>query len=158
MIAYLKEANMLPENRTYWFRAVGLWFLLMIAETLHGLWRAKVLAVWIGDSAARDVSVFTGSLVVLLIALACVGWIPARNARTLLLVGLTWAVLTIAYEFVLGRLVFHYSWAEIASDFDLSRGRLLPIGLLLLVFLPVLAARVRGRTAGSSPKAIGPLV
>ena len=32
------------ENRSYWLRAVGLWFLLMVAETLHGLWRVKVLA------------------------------------------------------------------------------------------------------------------
>ena len=93
---------MSPENRTYWFRAVGLWFLLMMAETLHGLWRAKVLAVWIGETAARDVSVITGSLVILLIALAGIGWIPARNARTLLLVGFTWMVLTIAYELALG--------------------------------------------------------
>ena len=50
------------ESRSYWLRAVGLWFLLMLAETIHGLWRVKVLALWIGDAAARDVSVFTGSL------------------------------------------------------------------------------------------------
>ena len=149
---------MSPENRTYWFRAVGLWFLLMMAETLHGLWRAKVLAVWIGETAARDVSVITGSLVILLIALACIGWIPARNARTLLLVGLTWAVLTIAYQLALGWLAIQYSWVEIASEFDLWHGRLLPIGLLFLVFSPLLAARLRGRIAGSTPKAIGPPV
>jgi hypothetical protein len=66
---------MSPENRTCWFRAVGLWFLLMMAETLYGLWREKVLAPWMGDAAARDVSVFTGSLVILLITLACIGQI-----------------------------------------------------------------------------------
>jgi hypothetical protein len=158
MMTYLPEVNMSPENRIYWFRAVGLWFLLMMAETLHGLWRAKVLAVWIGDTAARDVSVITGSLVILLIALACIGWIPARNARTLLLVGFTWVVLTIAYELALGRFAFHLSWAEIASDFDLLQGRLLPVGLLFLMFSPLLAARLRGRIAGSARKAIGPRV
>jgi hypothetical protein len=61
------------ESRSYWFRVVGLWFLLMLAETLHGLWRVKVLALWIGDAAAREVSVFTGSLVILLITPACIG-------------------------------------------------------------------------------------
>ena len=75
------------ESRSYWPRAVGLWFLLMLAETLHGLWRVKVLALWIGDAAARDVSVFTGSLVILLITLVCIGWVPTRSARTLVLVG-----------------------------------------------------------------------
>ena|ERR1700687_984532 len=149
---------MSSENRTYWFRAVSLWFLLMMAETLHGLWRAKVLAVWIGDAAARDVSVITGSLVILLITLACIGWIPARNARTLLLVGLTWVVLTIAYELALGHFAFHLSWAEIISDFDLLHGRLLPLGLLFLMFSPLLAARLRGRTRGAAPRVVGPQV
>jgi hypothetical protein len=77
----------MTESISYWFRALALWFVLMTAETLHGLWRVKFLAVWIGDDAARDVSVFTGSLVIALIAWACIGWIPARNAQTLLLVG-----------------------------------------------------------------------
>ena len=146
---------MMSENRTYWFRAIALWFLLMMAETLHGLWRARVLAVWIGDAAARDVSVFTGSLVILLVTWACIGWIPARSARTLLLLGFTWVVLTIAYELGLGRLVFHQTWTEIASDFDLLHGRLPPIGLLFLMFSPLLAALLRGRVACPAREAIG---
>ena len=147
---------MSSEHRIYWLRAIALWFLLMMAETLHGLWRAKVLALWIGDAAARDVSVFTGSLIILLITWACIGWIPARSARTLLLVGLTWVVLTIAYELALGRLVFHQTWAEILSDFDLLHGRLLPIGLLFLMFSPLLAARLRGQITAPAREAIGP--
>jgi hypothetical protein len=147
---------MMSENHTYWFRAIALWFLLMLAETLHALWRAKVLALWIGDAGARDVSVFTGSLVILLITWACIGWIPARSARTLLLVGFTWVVLTIAYELGLGRLFFHQTWTEIASDFDLLHGRLLPIGLLFLMFSPLLAALWRGRVACPVREAIGP--
>jgi hypothetical protein len=141
------------EDRTYWLRAVGLWFLLMMAESLHGLWRAELLAPRMGDAAARDVSVFTGSLVILLITLAGIGWIPARSARTLLLIGFTWVVLTIAYELALGRLAFHRSWSEIIADFDVFDGRLFPIGLLFLMFSPLLAARLRGR---GPRNAVGP--
>ncbi len=141
------------EDRTYWFRALGLWVVLMLVETLQGLWRVKVLAIWIGEAAAREVSVFTGSLVILLITFACIGWISARSARTLLL-GLTWVALTVVYEFVLGRFVFHQTWSDIASDFDLLHGRLLPIGLLILLFSPLLAAWLRGRI--SRPQTINP--
>jgi hypothetical protein len=70
---------MMTENTAYWFRALALWFVLMAAETLHGLWRVKVLAVWIGDDAARDVSVFTGSLVIALITWACIGVDPGTQ-------------------------------------------------------------------------------
>jgi hypothetical protein len=138
------------EDRAYWWRAIGLWFVLMAAETLNGLWRAKVLALWIGDAAARDVSVFTGSIVILLITFACIGWIPAYGVRTLLVIGTSWVLLTIFYEFTLGYLVFHHPLGEIASDFDLWHGRLLPIGLLVLLFAPLVAARVLRATPASS--------
>src|SRR5215472_6564249 len=137
--------SMIRENEACWLRAVGLWALLMAAETLHGLWRVKVLSVWLGDQFARDVGVFIGSLIILLIAFACIDWIPARDVRTLLLVGSTWVVLTIGYELALGRFAFGRPWSEIAADFDVFRGRLLPFGLLILLFSPLLAARLRGR-------------
>ncbi len=136
---------MLRENQAYWLRAVGLWFLLMAAETLQGLWRVKVLAIWIGDEFARDVGVFT----------ACIGWIPAHDARTLLRVGTTWVVLTIGYEFALGRLAFDHTWSEMASDFDLFHGRLLPLGLLFILFAPLLAAWLRGRIGTAARQVAG---
>src|SRR6516225_10409698 len=107
---------MIKENQAYWFRAVGLWVLLMAAETLQGLWRMKVLSGWLGDEFASDVGVFSGSLIILLITFACIGWIPARDTRTLLLVGTTWVALTIGYEVVLGRFALHRSWSKIAED------------------------------------------
>lgn len=113
----------------------------MAAETLNGLWRAKDLAVWIGDVAARDVGVFTGSIVILLIVFACIGWIPAHSVRTLLVIGGTWMLLTITYEFALGFFAFHRLLAETASDFDVLHGRLLPIGLLVLFLAPLFASR-----------------
>lgn len=70
---------MVRENQAYWLRAVGLWVLLMAAETFLGLWRVKVLSIWLGKDFARDVGVFTGSLIILLITFACIGWIPARD-------------------------------------------------------------------------------
>jgi hypothetical protein len=136
---------MIREREAYWVRAVGLWVLLMAAETLQGLWGVKVLTIWVGDEFARDVGVFTGSLIILLIAFACIGWISARDPKVLLMVGATWVALTISYEAVLGRIAFARSWSEIAADFDVSRGRLLPFGLLVLLFAPLLAAWVRGR-------------
>jgi hypothetical protein len=146
---------MIRENQAYWMRAVALWFLLMAAETLQGLWRVKVLAIWIGDAFARDVAVFTGSLIILLITFACIDWIPAHDARTLLRVGASWVVLTIGYELVLGRFAFGLSWNEIASDFDVFHGRLLPLGLFFLLFAPLLAAWLRGRIGTAARHAAG---
>ena len=146
---------MIGQSQAYWLRALGLWFLLMAAETLQGLWCVKVLTVWLPGTKLCDFGVFTGSLIILLIAFVCLDWIPARDAPTLLLVGSTWAVLTIAYELLLGRLAFDRSWNEIAADFDLFHGSLLPLGLIALLFAPLLAARLRGRVGWSTPHAAG---
>jgi hypothetical protein len=141
----LHRVRQMRESHAYWLRAVGLWVLLMAAETLQGLWRVKVLAPWVGDDFVKDVGVFTGSLIILLITFACIGWILSRRAWTLLLVGLTWVLLTIGYELALGRWAFDRTWSELAADFDLLHGQLLPLGLLLLLFAPLLAAWLRGR-------------
>jgi hypothetical protein len=146
---------MIGQSHAYWLRALGLWFSLIAAETLQGLWCVKLLTVWLPDTRVCDVGVFTGSLIFLLIAFVFLDWIPARDAPTLLLVGSTWAVLTIAYELLLGRLAFDRSWNEIAADFDLFHGSLLPLGLTALLFAPLLAARLRGRIGWSTPHAAG---
>jgi hypothetical protein len=132
-----------------WRRALAVWFLLMSAEFVHGLWRMKVLALWLGDFPARQVCVLTGSLLILFITYVCIRWIPAKTTRTLLAVGLVWLALTLAFELGLGRFGLHRPWAEIGSDFDLLHGGMFPIGLAVLTLSPLIAARWRGRAAES---------
>ena len=62
---------------------------------------------------------------------------------------------TTAYELALGRFAFDRSWSEIASDFDPFHGRLLPLGLLFLLFAPLLAARLRGRIGTAARQVAG---
>ncbi len=76
--------------------------------------------------------------------------------RALVFAGFTCVALTTAYELTLGRIAIRLSSAETASDFDLSPGRLLPIGLLFLMFAPLLAARLRGRLCDPTCKERGP--
>lgn len=146
------------EDRVWWLRATGLWFLLMTAETLQGFWRVKVLARWMGDAASRDLSTFTGTLIILLITFACIGWFPARNPRTLLQVGAIWVALTITYEVVLGSAILHRTWSEIFSDFNVGEGRLFPFGLLFLLFAPLMASWARGRLSTSRQPPLTPKV
>lgn len=146
---------MLRENQAYWLRALGLWILLMAAETLLGLWRVKILSVWLGDKVTRDVGVFTGSLIILLITLICIDWIPARNTVTLLAIGATWVALTSAYDVALGRFVFQFPWNEVLAEFNPFQGRLFPLGLAVLLLAPLLAARLRGRMGAAARQSLG---
>jgi hypothetical protein len=130
-----------------WRRALALWLLLWAAEFVHGIWRMKVLAIWLGDFPARQVCVFTGSLLILFITCVCIPWIPATKTQALLAVGFVWLALTLAFDVGFGRLGLHRSWEDIGSDFDMLHGGMFPIGLVVLTLSPLIAARWRGSSA-----------
>ena len=129
-------------------RGVAVWLIIMLAETLHGVARVLVLQPYVGDFRARQIGVFTGSLMIVAIAVACIRWIRAAGLGELFAVGLLWLLLTLCFEVLLGRFVLGLSWERIASDYNLLEGGLLPIGLFVLTISPFLAAKIRGgRTA-----------
>jgi hypothetical protein len=132
-----------------WIRALLVWLVIIAAESVNGTLRTLYLAPVIGDFPARRVGVLIAVAIIFAITLAFIRWMGARTRAQLLGVGVMWVVLTVVFEFALGRGVFHYDWSRILSDYDLSRGGLMVFGLLAMVFTPLLAARMRGlREAG----------
>lgn len=65
-----------------WRRALAFWLLLWAAEFVHGIWRMKVLAIWVGDFPARQVCVSAGSLLILFVTYVCTrGFLLPRHRR-----------------------------------------------------------------------------
>jgi len=131
-----------------WFRALLVWLVIIVAESVHGTLRTLYLAPAIGDFPARRLGVFIGTALIFLIALAFTRWIGAQSRRQLLGIGALWVALTVAFEVGLGRAVLHYDWARILADYDLSRGGLMGFGLLAMFFIPLLAARMKNVSRG----------
>jgi hypothetical protein len=129
-----------------WVRAFVVWFVIILAESVHGTLRTLYLAPLIGDFPARRLGVFIGTLLIFLVALAFIRWINARQRTALIWIGLLWVVLTVLFEVGLGRGALGYDWDRILIDYDLSRGGLMGFGLLAMLFIPLLAARLRGVT------------
>jgi len=124
-------------------RASAAWLVLIGAESAHGILRTALLAPRIGDFEARQVAVFTGSLLILAISYLLVPWIHATRNRELVLVGLLWLTLTLFFEVGVGHFVLNTSWESLASDYEIWRGGLMPIGLVFLVLAPLIAAKLR---------------
>src|SRR5437870_4795496 len=110
-----------------YLRGLAIWILIVLAESLHGTARKLFLESYVGDFRARQIAVFTGAAIILLIALLSVRWLRANGTFELIRVGLLWLGLTVAFEWLLGRAVLKYSWERIASDYNLFEGGLLPI-------------------------------
>ena len=126
------------------FRACLIWLIIATAEVLHGIIRVRLLNRRVGDHRARQIGVFTGSGIILVIAWFSVPWLGASSAAQLLGAGFLWLTLMLALEVVFGRLVFRASWQRLAAEFDFRKGGLLSIGMAVLLFAPLLAAKLRG--------------
>jgi hypothetical protein len=127
-----------------WTRGVIVWLLLMLAEVINGSIRTLWIAPVAGDFRARQIGVFSGSIIILAIACLTILWIgTGRRRGDLLVVGAVWLVLTLLFETGLGRFVLHYSWEKIGADYNVTAGGLLPLGLLVLTLAPSIAARIR---------------
>jgi hypothetical protein len=135
-------------NLTAVFRAFIVWLVLMGVEVVHGTLRTIILAPRVGDFCARQIAVFTGWLLILVISFFMIGWVAVVRTRSLIMVGLLWLALTVTFELGLGFFIFGYPWERMASDYNIVRGGLMPIGLAALVFSPLIAARLRARLSG----------
>ncbi len=125
-------------------KAVLIWVLIAVAEVVHGILRVRFLNRRVGDRRARQIAVFTGSGLILIIATALVPWMNPATVAQCYWIGLLWFVLMLAFEIGFGRFVFRASWKRLLSDFDFRQGGLLSIGMAILFFSPLIAAKIHG--------------
>ncbi len=121
-------------------RATVVWIVIILAETVHGIARIQILEPSVGEFRARQMAVFSGAAIIFLVTRSLIGWIGANGRFALVAIGLFWVVLTIAFELLIGRFVFGFSWQRIAAEYDITSGSLMPLGLVFLVFCPLLAS------------------
>jgi hypothetical protein len=120
-----------------WRRAAAVWMVMMLVETVHGAVREVFIAPVIGGLRARQLGVFVGSLLILIIAWLMARWLNAATRREQLQVGGFWVALTLAFEFALGR-AMGISWPRILSDYNPLQGGLMLLGLAFMFFTPML--------------------
>jgi len=125
-------------------RALAVWLVIAVAEVLHGILRVALLNRRVGDRRARQIGVFSGSALILVIAWLTAPWLRMATVADALTIGLLWLGLMLGLEVAFGRLVFRASWRRLAADFDFRQGGLLSLGMLVLLLAPLLAAKGRG--------------
>lgn len=126
-------------------RSLTIWLVLIVAEIAHGVLRAIILVPAVGEFRSNQIGVFSGSAIIFAIAYFTIRWIGAQRSKETLLVGMIWLVLTVAFEVLFGRFVVGLPWERIASDYNVLNGGLMPLGLLVLFFSPMIAATLRGK-------------
>lgn len=123
-------------------KAIAVWILIVIAESIHGTIRQLFIAPMIGDMLSRQVGVFVGSAIILLISWLFARWLGAKTLKNQLQVGALWVVLIVVFEVSLGT-ALGYTRERILSDYNLAQGGLMGLGLLFMLLAPALGAKLR---------------
>jgi len=119
--------------------------MIIMAESAHGTLRTVFLAPMVGDFAARQWGVLTGSLLSLFLAWLMAPWLGARDGATLMRIGLLWVALTAGAEIWIG-IALDLSRQRMLEDYNPAQGGMLGIGMVFLACAPWLAAKLRKLT------------
>jgi hypothetical protein len=130
-----------------WLPWLVAWLGASLIAVANGIARRAVYQERIGSTAAHYVS--TALLVVLLGAYL---WLLARcwpipTRRAALEIGGAWTVLTIIFEFGLGRFVAGESWTALLEQYDLTRGNVWVLIPIWTAVGPAVMRRARGGKA-----------
>ena len=125
-------------------KATWRWLLIVVAAILNGLLREKVLVSVLGTETALPVSGLLLAILVFLIALVSVPLIGPADTTAYLGLGIYWLVLTLSFEFLFGHCIAGKPWREILQVFNLKKGDLFIVVLLVTTLSPWLAAKTRG--------------
>ena len=118
------------------------WAALPFAGVANGALRDFTYGKRMSETASHSLAVAPLAAVVRLWAgLLARRW-PLRNRRSALCVGVVWLGLTLAFEFGLGK-ARGMSAEKMLADYDVRRGRLWPLALLVVAASPLLAYRRR---------------
>jgi hypothetical protein len=124
-----------------WWRALAILLMIIVAESINGTIRRLWIAPALGELKAHQIGLLTASALILFIAWLTARWLDARTFKAQLQTGALWVVLMLCFEFGVG-LAIGNSIEQMLAEYDLSRGGLMGVGFLVLLFAPALAARV----------------
>jgi hypothetical protein len=128
-------------NRTYWLA----WLAMPVIGIANGALRVVTYQEALGDMAAHQLSCLTGIALFSLYAWFLAQRWPFSSGRQALMVGLTWMVLTIAFEFSFGLLVARQPLSALLVDYNVLTGHFWPFVLLTIGFAPYLFYRLGAR-------------
>jgi hypothetical protein len=124
-------------------KVIIIWVFIATGEIINGNVRVKYLQRKYGLHRAKQISFLSGITIFTIIIWLFLPWVGPRNLFQCFGIGLIWTSLMLLVDLYFGRFVFHYSWAKIIEDFNLGKGNLLGLGMLILLLSPATVFLIR---------------
>jgi hypothetical protein len=122
-------------DSTFFVVTVGGWFVFMVLAIINGVVRNTIYKPKVGDLRAHQISSVV--FIVLILIVTCIIFhvtaIQLTDTEALAMGGI-WLVSTILFEFGAGHYVFKNPWQKLVTDYNLLKGRVWLV-VLLVIFL-----------------------
>jgi hypothetical protein len=129
-------------------KSVAAWLLILVLAMLNGLFREAMLLPNLSKPVAFFLSGLFLSFFIVMVAVALARWLELNTPSWCIHVGLLWLSLTLIFEFGFGGVMQGKSWAEMLAAYTFKDGNIWPVVLMVTLFAPLVAARIRYRRQG----------
>ena len=122
---------------------IGGWFLFMILAIINAGLRNGVYKPIVGDLVAHQISTIIFITLILVVTYLILRFsnLNLSDSETLL-IGAIWLVSTIAFEFIAGHYVFGNSWDKLFTDYNILKGRIWSLVLIITFFAPYITNKL----------------
>jgi hypothetical protein len=117
---------------------LAVWFVFMFTGIINGTFRVGVLEVSLREYPAHVISTLLLCVALLVEISLFLELVGDYSQGWFIALGLMWTGLTILFEFGFGRAMGR-PWAMLLENYDLTKGRVWPLVLVVLFLTPVLA-------------------
>ena len=126
-----------------YFKYFIAWFGIVVLGLVNATIRQVVYARYVSELAAHQISTLTFAILVGLYAWALSGFLKLSSPGEAIGAGIMWMILTIVFEFALGRLVVGDSWGKLLTDYNLLEGRVWGLFILWVGLAPYVFYRLK---------------
>ena len=124
-------------------RAVVIWLFIAALAVVNGVIRESVVAPYVGEVLALSLSGIILSLIVFTVTYFSFSFMGIKEKLGCFLVGAQWVLMTLAFEFVFGHYVAGKSWVEIIQVFNVARGDLFTLVIMVTFFSPFIVGEMK---------------
>lgn len=133
-----QTSSQLKQRKRFYLLVLLYWLVLMLLGILNGIIRQTVYGPYVGEPWAHHISVFTAMFIMgIAIGLFLYYQKYQYSNKDLMVTGVIWTSLSIAFEFLFGHYIMNHSWDALLEQYNIIEGHLWPLVLAFILFAPM---------------------
>ena len=117
------------------------WLILLPCMVANGIFRELVLKRFAPAQVADVLSAAMGIAIVVGVTRFTLRPLAGQSVAHMVTASVTLVLLTVAFEFLFGHYVDRKSWSDLVANYAIWRGKLWPVVLAVIAFMPFLWGR-----------------